>query len=101
MSQAIATAHHDTRTSTGLPHRKLMMWAFLGSDCMFFGALMATYLIYHGKSQQGPYPMNVFDLGLTSLSTFVLLMSSLAMVLTLAAMQRGRLQQFRFWVLMT
>jgi len=101
MSQAIATVQHDARTSTGLPHRKLMMWAFLGSDCMFFGALMSTYLIYHGKSQQGPYPLNVFDLGLTSLSTFVLLMSSLAMVLTLAAMQRGRLQQFRFWVLMT
>lgn len=103
MSQAATmTQHaHDEHSSTGLPHRKLMMWAFLASDCMFFGALMSTYLIYHGKSQQGPYPLDVFDLELTSLSTFVLLMSSLTMVLTLAAIQRGFLRQCRFWLLMT
>jgi heme/copper-type cytochrome/quinol oxidase subunit 3 len=77
------------------------MWAFLGSDCMFFGALLATYLVYHGKSRQGPYPLDVFDLELTSLSTFVLLMSSLTMVLTLAAVQRDRLAHFRFWGLLT
>jgi heme/copper-type cytochrome/quinol oxidase subunit 3 len=68
---------------------------------MFFGALMATYLIYHGKSRQGPYPLDVFDLELTSLSTFVLLMSSLTMVLTLAALQRGSLKRCRFWLLLT
>jgi heme/copper-type cytochrome/quinol oxidase subunit 3 len=68
---------------------------------MFFGTLMSTYLIYHGKSLQGPYPLEVFDLELTSLSTFVLLMSSLTMVLTLGAIQRGFLRQFRFWVLLT
>jgi heme/copper-type cytochrome/quinol oxidase subunit 3 len=78
-----------------------MMWAFLASDCMFFGALLATYLIYHGKSRQGPYPLDVFDLELTSLSTFVLLMSSLTMVLTLAAVQRGFVKLCRFWLLMT
>ncbi len=101
MTQAVAAGHHAEPSSTGLPHRKLMMWAFLASDCMFFGALMSTYLIYHGRSQQGPYPLDVFDLELTSLSTFVLLMSSLTMVLTLAAIQRGFLRQFRFWVAMT
>lgn len=101
MSQATHPAPHAEHTSTGLPHRKLMMWAFLGSDCMFFGALMATYLIYHGKSRQGPYPLDVFDLELTSLSTFILLMSSLTMVLTLAALQRGSLKQFRGWLLLT
>lgn len=101
MSQAIAVAHHPEWTSTGLPHRKLMMWAFLGSDCMFFGTLLATYLIYHGRSLQGPYPLDVFSLELTTLSTFVLLMSSLTMVLTLEAIQRDKLRAFRFWNLMT
>ena len=101
MSQALASAHHDEHTSTDLPHRKLMMWAFLGSDCMFFGALLSTYLIYHGKSTQGPYPLDVFSLELTTLSTFVLLMSSLTMVLTLAAIERGQIGLFRFWVGMT
>jgi heme/copper-type cytochrome/quinol oxidase subunit 3 len=101
MSQAVGIAPHAEHNGTGLPHRKLMMWAFLASDCMFFGALMATYLIYHGKSRQGPYPLDVFDLELTSLSTFVLLMSSLTMVLTLAALQRGAIKHCRFWLLMT
>ena len=101
MSQAIAVAHHPERTSTGLPHRKLMMWAFLGSDCMFFGTLLATYLIYHGRSLQGPYPLDVFSLELTTLSTFVLLMSSLTMVLSLGAIQRDKRRAFRFWNLMT
>jgi heme/copper-type cytochrome/quinol oxidase subunit 3 len=68
---------------------------------MFFGALLATYLLYQGKSQQGPYPLDVFDLELTSLSTFVLLMSSLTMVLTLDALQRGSLKRCRFWLIMT
>jgi heme/copper-type cytochrome/quinol oxidase subunit 3 len=68
---------------------------------MFFGALMSTYLIYHGRSAQGPFPLDVFSLELTTLSTFVLLISSLTMVLTLAAIQRGHLTMFRFWIAMT
>ena len=32
--------HHEEETSTGLGHRKLLMWSFLGSECMFFGSLM-------------------------------------------------------------
>jgi len=101
MSEAVATFHHEAYTSTGLPHRKLMMWGFLGSDCMFFGALLSTYLIYHGRSLVGPYPLDVFDLELTSLSTLVLLMSSLTMALTLSAIQRGLLSRFRVWLLLT
>ena len=74
---------HDY-TTTGLNHRKMLMWAFLGSDCMFFGALIATYLVYQGKSLVGPYPIDVFDIPVTSVSTFVLLMSSMSMVLALS-----------------
>ena len=32
-------------TSTGLNSRKMLMWLFLTSDCMFFGTLIATYMI--------------------------------------------------------
>ncbi len=101
MSNALAVEPHAEWSSTGLPHRKLMMWAFLGSDCMFFGTLLATYLIYHGRSLQGPYPLDVFSLELTTLSTFVLLMSSLTMVLALGAVQRDQLRAFQFWNLVT
>ena len=81
--------------STGLPHRKIIMWLFLASDCMFFGALISTYLIYRGRSIAGPTPEEIFDIPLTSASSFVLLMSSYLMVLALAAIERGDLNKFR------
>ena len=87
-------------TTTGLNHRKLLMWAFLGSDCMFFGALISTHLIYRGRSLSGPAE-EVLSIPITSVSTFVLLMSSVAMVLALSAIQRGQIGQFRFWASMT
>ncbi len=77
------------------------MWAFLGSDCIFFGSLIATYLVYRGKSIVGPYPHEVYDIPYTSVSSFVLLMSSLTMVLTLAALRRGDLIRFRIWIVAT
>lgn len=82
---------------TGLPHRKILMWAFLASDCMFFMSLIGTYLIYRGRSTAAPVPEDIFDLPLTSTSSFVLLMSSYLMVLALAAIQKGNLNMFRLW----
>jgi len=77
------------------------MWLFLASDCLFFGPLITTYLIFRGQSPVGPYPHEVFDIPYTSVSAFVLLMSSLAMVLALAALQHGDLRGYRIWQLTT
>ena len=90
----------DHRTSTGLDNRKLLMWAFLGSDVMFFGSLIATHMIYRGQSVQGP-DEGIFNIAVTTVSTFILLMSSLAMVLALAAIQNGNLAGFRKWTIVT
>jgi heme/copper-type cytochrome/quinol oxidase subunit 3 len=85
-------------TSTGLDNRKLLMWAFLASDCMFFGTLIATYLVYKNRSLDGPLPRETFDVPYTSISAFVLLLSSLTMVLALAAIQRGDERRMRIWL---
>ncbi|MCC6629725.1 MAG: cytochrome c oxidase subunit 3 [Chloroflexi bacterium] len=80
------------------------MWAFLGSDCMFFATLIATYLIYKGRDKVGPFPHGpegVLDIPYTSVSAFVLLMSSVMMVLALAAIQQGKMRAFRAWLLAT
>jgi cytochrome c oxidase subunit 3/cytochrome o ubiquinol oxidase subunit 3 len=89
--------------SLGVDNRKLLMWLFLGSEAMFFGALIATYLLYRGKSVSGPYPGHGFEYNIpyTSVSSFVLLMSSLTMVLALAAIQRGDQRGLRTWLLAT
>src|SRR6476660_6611015 len=91
-------SHHYT--ATGLDSRKIAIWAFIGSECMLFASLISTYLIYKGRSKVGPFPHEawtdpatgqhlkaILNIPVTSASTFVLLMSSLAMVLALAAVQ--------------
>jgi len=105
-------AVHVPHTSTGLDNRKLGMWTFLGSECLFFGALISTYLLYRGRSVVGPYPTDrvladgtvvegIYDIPYTSVSSFVLLMSSLTMVLALNAIQRGDHRRLRAWLLAT
>ena len=103
MAHATAVLHEGEHedTTTGLSHRKLLVWAFLGSDCMFFGSLIATYMVYKGKSVVGPFPEDVFSIPTTSVSTFVLLMSSMSMVLAYSALTRGSLKGFRIWILST
>ncbi len=106
------TGHDDTGhghsdhppTSLGMDHRKLLMWFFLASDCMFFGALIATYMIYRGRTETmgvGPFPHELVDIPFTSVSAFVLLMSSLTMVLALGSLQRGNIRGSRIWILAT
>ena len=101
MTQAAITEHHTPveETTTGLNSRKLLMWAFLGSDVMFFGAFIATYLVYRGKSLVGPYPSEVLNIPITTVSTFVLLMSSLAMVLALHYVKEGEKNKGTLWIL--
>jgi len=88
-------------TNTGINHRKLLMWVFLASDCLFFGALIATYMVYRGQSLNGPYPINIIDIPLTTISTFVLLCSSFAMVQALAATNANNQRGIKIWLLTT
>jgi heme/copper-type cytochrome/quinol oxidase subunit 3 len=76
-------------TATGLNTFKLGFWVFLGSETLFFGSLIATYMAYKNESIVGPFSEEILNIPLTSISTFVLLMSSLAMVLALDGVQRG------------
>ena len=87
--------------TTGIDNRKLLMWLFLASECLLFGSLIAAYLLYRGQSVVGPYPEDLFDIPFTSVSAFVLLMSSVTMVLALAAIQRGDQRGLRIWLLAT
>ena len=123
-AHGVNDAHSHHHTSTGLDNKKLAIWAFIGSECMLFASLISTYLIYKGRSRIGPFPheewrdpmtgrvfKEILDIPVTSASTFVLLMSSLAMVLALAAVQNKNLPKrtrgerilgsSQLWLLMT
>jgi cytochrome c oxidase subunit 1 len=91
-------AHAHQVGGLGIDQRKLAMWIFLGSECFLFGTLIATYMAYKGRSVVGPHPHEILNIPVTTLSTFDLLMSSLLMVLALAAAQRGDRRQSRLWL---
>ena len=100
MAHAIAApAGHET--NTGLDNRKLLMWLFLGSECLFFGSFISAFLLYRNRNLVGPYPEDLFDIPFTSVSSFVLLMSSVTMVLALSAIQRGDMRGLRIWLVAT
>jgi heme/copper-type cytochrome/quinol oxidase subunit 3 len=94
----VAAGAHET--TLGLDHRKLGMWTFLGSEFLFFGAFISTYLLYVDTTAGGP-GVGIFDIPFTSISSFVLLMSSLTMVLAHNAHARRDLRRMRLWILAT
>lgn len=96
-----ASADLDTQTYTGLSNRKLLMWAFIGSECILFGTLIITYLVMHGRAAVGPYPEDLLNIPFITVTTFILLMSSLMMVLALDAVQRGNMKMGKVWLLAT
>ena len=90
--------HH---TTTGLSNNKLAMWLFLGTECLLFGGLISTYMLYRGRQGEGPGPAQIFDIPLTSVSSFILLMSSLTMVLAVSAAREGDHRNTSLWLTAT
>ncbi|MFN0177956.1 MAG: heme-copper oxidase subunit III [Gemmatimonadales bacterium] len=103
--------HHWT--STGLNSRKIAIWAFIGSECLFFASLISTYLVYKGKSLVGPLPHTesqcmlagkmqtceqVFEIPLVTFGTAVLLFSSFFVVLALYGAQKGDRKMLITWL---
>jgi heme/copper-type cytochrome/quinol oxidase subunit 3 len=91
-------AHHS---STGLSNNKLAMWLFLGSECLLFGGLISTYMLYRGRHSENLGPDQVWDIPFTSASSFVLLMSSLTMVLAVTAAKRRDDRNTSLWLTIT
>jgi len=87
-------------TTPGLDHSKQAMWVFLGSEFMFFGAFITAYLLYLNETNGGP-GVELFDIPFTSISSFVLLMSSLTMVLAHHAHTQRDMRRMRLWLAAT
>ena len=97
MAQAVT--HDHPPTNTGISNFKLGFWTFLASECLFFGTLISTYMVYKGTAIVGPYPEDLFDVLHTTISTTVLLFSSLAMVLALHFTQIANRRLAVIWLL--
>ena len=74
---------------------KLGMWLFLAGDAMSFGCLIVGYGILRHASKSWPVPAAVLGINLTAFMTFVLIVSSVTMVLSLSAIQHGDRARFK------
>ena len=72
-----------------IDNRKLAIWAFIGSECLFFATLISTFLVYRGQSLKGPGPKDIFSVPLVTFGTAVLLFSSFFVVMALNGAQEG------------
>jgi heme/copper-type cytochrome/quinol oxidase subunit 3 len=88
-------------TSLGVDNRKLGIWTLIGSEAVFFAALILTYIIMRGKSVVGPYPHEVLDVTITAANTFILICSSMTLVLGLSSIQQNKLTRMRRWLIAT
>ncbi len=77
-------------TGTGIPNGKLGMWVFLASEVMLFGGFISSYVILRTGSNFFPIPAReLLGVPLATLNTFILISSSVTMVLALDAIQSG------------
>ncbi len=96
--------------SLGVDSRKLGLWAFIGSETLFFTALITTHLIFYARTKadlaakgmlEHMDPKLYLGIDLTTILAAILLASSLTMVLALAATKSKEWPKFRFWLLAT
>jgi len=80
---------------------KLGMWVFLAGDAMSFGGLIVGYGILRNGSSNWPVPAHVLGINLTAFMTFLLICSSVTMVLSLSAIKRGDQSGLRKFLFLT
>ncbi|MCY4439933.1 MAG: cytochrome c oxidase subunit 3 [Deltaproteobacteria bacterium] len=103
MSDA-ATLHHPEPAESPLTPEswgKLGMWIFLCGDAMTFGTLIVTFGIMRIAAADWPVPSEVLGVNLTAFMTFLLICSSVTMVLSLSGIKRGNMQEFKKFMLLT
>ncbi|HEY3934144.1 MAG TPA: cytochrome c oxidase subunit 3 [Gemmatimonadales bacterium] len=96
-----APAHEEHHSSLPVNNRKLAIWTFIGSECMFFASLITTFVIYRDSHATGPGPKDVLGVPLVTSGTAVLLFSSFFVVMALNGAQQGNRKKLLTWLSLT
>lgn len=89
------------RPDTGVYNGKLGIWLFLASEVMLFGALFSTLVLLRTSAPAWPAGWDLLNVPLATLNTFVLIGSSVTVVLAWANLRLGNLKQAKLWLLVT
>lgn len=105
MTHAVSAAMQppaQAEPGAGVYNGKLGMWVFLGSEVMFFTALIGSYIILRfGNPEYWAHPGQILNVPVTAVNTFLLICSSVTMVKAFAAIQEGDQKMLRTWLLAT
>lgn len=88
--------YHDPRPpanvtgNTGYPNWKIGMWLFIASEVMFFTGLIGSYIVLRLGWGNWPDPESILAITPLAINTFVLIVSSVTMVLALNAIQHDK-----------
>ena len=88
----------------GLPlsRGKLIIWLFLSTEIMFFAALLGSYVVLRFGALVWPKPHHVhLSEPIGAFNTFVLICSSVTIVLSLEAAKGNRASRAKLWMLAT
>ena len=102
-------AHHDfeipynvhPRPDTGLYNAKLGIWLFLASEVMLVGALFSSYILLRVGATDWPRGWTFLNVGLATTNTFILIGSSVTVVLAWANLRLGNLKLGRMFIGLT
>jgi cytochrome c oxidase subunit III len=85
-----------------IPNGKTCMWLFLSTEIMFFAGLIGTYIVLRFGAIAWPKPHDVhLSEPVGALNTFVLICSSVTVVLALEAAKKDRATEAKGWILVT
>jgi len=93
------TTTHPDAIHTGLDNRKLGMWIFLASEVMLFSALIGSFLTI--KAGSPPDANHVLNIPITAINTFVLIVSSTTVVMSLQSIQEGKKDRLLYFLMAT
>jgi cytochrome o ubiquinol oxidase subunit 3 len=86
--------HHETGTMLGF-------WIYLMSDCLIFGILFIAYAVLGRNYAAGPAPVDLFQIDLILVATFMLLFSSITYGFAVLRMEMGDLRGTMIWLIVT
>ena len=96
--------HLKLRYHPGMPmsNGKTCMWLFLSTEIMFFAGLIGTYIVLRFGAPAWPLPHEVhLSEPIGAFNTFVLICSSVSVVLALEAARLDRVRQAKAWIAIT
>src|SRR5260221_6304407 len=88
----------EERPDTGLTNGKLGIWLFLASEVMLFGALFSSLILLRTGAESWPRGYEFLNVKLATFNTFILILSSVTVVMAWSHLRLGNLKKGRIYI---